>query len=62
MRTITRTMNISQSEREAIERQLALNRQSLDRTSAQTTKPLKEAARRSERRVDQALKRLGYIK
>jgi hypothetical protein len=55
-------MSTTPSEREAIQRQLALNRRSLERTSAQTMKPLREAADRSERVVGQALKRLGYSK
>lgn len=55
-------MSTTQAEREAIQRQLELNRRSLARTSAQTAKPLREAAHRSERVVGQALKRLGYVK
>lgn len=54
------TMSTTKSEREAIERQLELNRRSLSRTNAQTAKPLRQAAQRSELVVGQALKRLGY--
>jgi len=55
-------MSTTQSEREAIQRQLELNRRSLERTQTQTTKSLREAASRSERIVGLALKRLGYVK
>lgn len=54
-------MSTTQAERKAIQRQLELNRRSLERTRAQTTS-LREAASRSERVVGLALKRLGYGK
>jgi len=54
-------MSTTKSEREAIQRQLELNRRSLSWTNAPTGKPLREAAQRSERVVGQALKRLGYV-
>jgi hypothetical protein len=55
-------MSTTKSEREAIQRQLELNRRSLSRTTAQAAKPLRAAAQRSERVVGQALKSLGYVK
>ena len=54
-------MSTTQAEREAIRRQLELNRQSLSRVHHQT-QSLRAAALRSERVVGQALKRLGYVK
>jgi hypothetical protein len=54
-------MSATKAEREAIQRQLDLNRESLSRIHHQT-KPLRVAALRSERVVGDALKRLGYVK
>jgi hypothetical protein len=54
-------MSATKAERDAIQRQIELNRRSLSRVHNQT-QPLRAAALRSERVVGQALKRLGYVK
>ncbi len=60
-RKIGGAMSTTQAEREAIRRQVELNRRSLSRVHNQT-QSLRVAALRSERVVGQALKRLGYVK